>query len=77
MEFDTSLSYVSRLAELRVPRYTRLDSRVGWRATESLEISVVGQNLLDPRRFEFGSAGQGVNATQVKRGVYAKFIWRF
>ena len=77
LEFDTSLYYVSRISSTDIPSYTRLDARVGWRPAESLEISVVGQNLLDPRHFEFGSDGQAVNATQVKRSVYAKFTWRF
>lgn len=75
-EFDTSLFYVGSLSGPGVPRYVRLDTRLGWRPAESLEISLVGQNLLDARHAEFGSAGEGVNATQVRRSVYAKFAWR-
>ncbi len=46
--FDNSLYYVSRLPAYQVPSYFRLDSRLAWRATKSLELSVSGQNLLSP-----------------------------
>ncbi len=77
LEFDTAVYYVGRLSDTGVPSYTRLDSRLGWRPAESLEISLVLQNLLDARHLEFGSTGQAVDATQVKRSVHGKLTWRF
>ena len=77
LEFDTSLQYISRLLTFGVPSYTRLDTRLAWQPKESLEISIVGQDLLRPRHFEFGSADQLASATQVKRSVYGKVTWRF
>ncbi len=77
LEFDAAVYYVSELSHLGVPSYTRLDTRLGWRPTESLEVSVVGQNLLDSRHSEFGSANQAISATQVKRSFYGKLTWRF
>ncbi len=77
LEFDTAVYYVSNLSHLGVPSYTRLDTRLGWRPTESLEVGVVGQDLLDSRHFEFGSANQAVTATEVKRSFYGKLTWRF
>ena len=54
--------------------YTELDLRLAWEAWEQLEISVVGQNLLDERHVEFGSpATRG----QIERSVYAKLAWGF
>ena len=77
LELDTSLYYVGRLSNAGIPSYVRFDGRLGWRPTESLEISVVLQNLLDDRHPEFGSPRQAVEATEVKRSAYAKLTWRF
>ena len=77
LEFDSSLYYVGRLSSMAIPGYTRLDTRLGWRATESFEISVVGQNLLKIQHFEFNSSSDVVSATQVKRSVFGKLTWRF
>jgi len=77
IQFDTMLYFVGRLPTFSVPAYTRLDSRIAWRATEHLEFSVTGQNLLQPRHLEFTSANQGILATQVKRSFYGKVTWRF
>ena len=77
LEFDTALHYVSRLSSLGVPGYTRLDSRLGWRPGEHFELGVVGQNLLDTRHPESGSAEHFASVTQVKRSIYGKLTWRF
>jgi iron complex outermembrane receptor protein len=76
VEFDTAVYYVGRIPGPGIPRYTRVDARLGWRPTKPLEISVGLQNLLDPRHFEFGS-GDLVQATQVGRNAYGKVTWRF
>jgi iron complex outermembrane receptor protein len=76
LEFDTAVYYVGSLPGPEIPRYTRLDARLGWRITKPLDISVGLQNLLDPRHFEFGS-GDLVEATQVGRNAYGKVTWRF
>lgn len=76
LEFDAAAYYVGRLNGPQVPSYTRVDARLGWRPSESLEISVGVQNLLTPRHFEFGS-GDLVSATQVGRNAYGRFTWRF
>jgi len=76
LEFDTAVYYVGSLPGPEIPRYTRLDARLGWRPKDALEISVGLQNLLDPRHFEFGSGGL-VNATQIGPNAYTKLTWRF
>ena len=77
LEWDGSLYYVSELWSARIPAYERLDTRIGWRAGESVEFSVVGQNLLSPRRVEFGSPYFGAMPTYVERSVFGKVTWRF
>jgi iron complex outermembrane receptor protein len=55
-EVDVDAHYVSRLVALAVPAYTRLDARLGWRATDRIQVGVVGRNLLTDRHLEFGPA---------------------
>jgi hypothetical protein len=46
--------------------------------TESSEISVVGQNLLNDDQLEFVPADFVVlQPIETQRGVFVKFIWRY
>ncbi len=79
LEWDSSVYYVGRLRDSgygAVPAYTRVDTRMGWRVSESLDLSLVGQNLLSPRHAEFHDAYE-VRRTLVERSVYAKLTYRF
>jgi hypothetical protein len=58
------------------PRYTRLDSRLGWRLGESLELSIVGQNLLSPDHAEYHDAFAILHSLMA-RSVFGKVTWRF
>jgi iron complex outermembrane receptor protein len=54
--------------------YSEIDMRLGWRATEQLHVSIVGQNLLNDKHVEFGSIeARG----EIERGVYGKAAWHF
>ncbi len=68
---DAVLRYVSKLPSPRVPSYTELDLRLGWRVTPEMEFSIVGQNLLHSEHREFG-----VTHT-VPRTLFAKIKWEF
>ncbi len=72
----TSLYYVSSLPARQTPAYTRVDARSGWRLTPALELSLVGQNLLDRRHPEFSSASSG-QSSEIVRSAYTKLTWRF
>lgn len=76
ISFDNSIYYVGALPLQYVPSYTRLDSRLSWKARKSVEASVVGQNLLSPHHLEFGNVDQ-VMGTEVTRAVFGKVIWSF
>jgi len=76
LEFDSELYYVDSLPAMRVPSYERVDARLAWHARESIELAVVGQNLLDDRHFEFGGIDI-TSPTQAKRSVYGELTWRF
>jgi iron complex outermembrane receptor protein len=65
--------FVDALPDPEVPSYADLDLRLGWDATEHLELAVVGQNLLHGEHIEFNSSA---SAREVQRGVYGRIAWR-
>lgn len=75
-ELDSSLYFVSRLANLDIPSYARLDVRLGWLIGEGIELSTGGQNLLDSRRIEF-TGETGVKSSYIKRSAFGKLTWKF
>ncbi|MBW8782194.1 MAG: TonB-dependent receptor [Verrucomicrobia bacterium] len=74
LEFDADLRHVGEIARQHVPAYEELDLRLGWHATDRLELSLVGQNLLDASHPEFGT---GAARQEIERGVYAKVVWLY
>jgi iron complex outermembrane receptor protein len=72
-ELDLTLRHVGQLRAPLVPAYTSLDMRVGWKVSPALELSVVGQNLLDAAHGEFGAAA---GRSEFERGVFVKAVWR-
>lgn len=76
-EFDTAVYRVGRLAAGGIPAYTRLDGQLGWHVGEGIELSITGQNLLDPRHPEFLSNVQTYISGQPPRSVFGSFTWRF
>jgi iron complex outermembrane receptor protein len=77
LEFDTALFVIDELDNLQIPSYNRLDARIGWLPTDSLEMSLVFQNLLDPRHKEFGGSEGGSTRNEVPRSAYGKVVWKF
>ncbi len=77
LALDLWLRYVDNLPSLAVGSYLTLDARLGWKPHKNLELSVVGQNLLDRQHPEFVGEFFDILPTQVERGVYAKLDWRF
>jgi iron complex outermembrane receptor protein len=79
LEWETSVFQVGRLTDGgsgSTPGYTRLDSRLGWHAGESLEFSIVGQNLLSPAHAEYHDAFAILHSL-VERSIFCKVTWRF
>lgn len=74
VQFDLGFRYVGRIANQAVPAYGELDARVGWQATQTLDCSIVGQNLLHRQHAEFGALA---TRKAVERGVHGKVAWRF
>lgn len=59
-----------------VPSYVTADVRLAYRVNNRLELSVAGQNLLDPQHPEQGFVVYSIPA-EVPRRFYAKATWRF
>ncbi|NEX59544.1 TonB-dependent receptor plug domain-containing protein [Noviherbaspirillum galbum] len=72
-ELDLSLRHVNSLVQPAVPSYTALDLRYGWKVRRNLEISITGQNLLDPAHPEWGAAPA---RSEYDRAVMVKAVWR-
>ena len=81
IEFDAALRWVDSLpinsgaAVGIVPSYFGLDSRLAWRGPKGIELSLVGQNLLQPRHVEYGFPSP--LREQIDRSLYAKIAWQF
>jgi len=72
-ELDVGIRYVAALPNPSVPAYTAMDVRFAWRLRGELELSVVGQNLLDSGHTEF----VGNTNSEIGRGGYVKLKWYF
>ena len=71
-QFDLAYRYVSALPGELVPAYSTGDARLAWRRGQ-VELSLVGQNLLQPWHFE--ANGDPGPLVAIKRSVYAKIAW--
>jgi iron complex outermembrane recepter protein len=74
LNWDASVSYVGPLSS--TPAYARLDTRLGWRLGESVELSLVGQNLQTPRHAEQSDAYL-LGHTLIQRRVFGTITGRF
>jgi iron complex outermembrane receptor protein len=57
--------------------YLAFDVRTGWKAHKNLDISVVGQNLLNSRHPEFRAELLESMASEVERSIYGKITLHF
>ncbi|MBF0507465.1 MAG: TonB-dependent receptor [Deltaproteobacteria bacterium] len=64
------LRFVDSLPYQNVDNYTSLDARLAWKPIKSLELSLVGQNLLQGSHAEYSQF-------EINRGVYGKAVWSF
>ena len=77
LEFDLIGRFVDSLPRSQADAYLGLDARVGWSPFPQLELSLVGQNLLDSRHLEFDTELVETLSTQIQRSAYGMLTWRF
>jgi iron complex outermembrane receptor protein len=80
-ELDAGLRWVDTLhtdtgaIPATVPSYFELNARLAWHASEQLELSLAGQNLLHNHHPEYGPPDPA--RAEIQRSVYGKLAWRF
>jgi iron complex outermembrane receptor protein len=81
VEFDAGLRWVDTLhtnngpLPSTVPSYFELESRLAWHASDRLELSLVGQNLLHNHHPEYGFVDP--SRQEIQRSAYGKISWRY
>lgn len=75
-ELDAAVYYYDNVADANVDSYVRTDMRFAWKPRDYIEMSVVGQNLLDEQHPEFSPFTYNV-PSEIGRAVYGKIAWRF
>lgn len=72
VQWDNMLYYVSAI-QSPADAYFRYDTRIGWHITPGVEVSIIGQNLLDSSHVEWVAFPQA----EVPRTVLARVAWNF
>ncbi len=76
-DWDMWLRYADTVEDFDIPSYLTMDARLAWKPVKNIELSVIGQNLLDGKHPEFSKNFLLSRRTQIERGVYGKVEWRF
>ena len=76
LKMTNALYYVDNLTGVGIDDYYRFDTRFAYALTDDIELSIIGQNLLDSRHQEF-SPFQYRSATEIGRSVYGSIRWEF
>ncbi len=71
MEFDAFIRYVDRLSTDAINSYTEMDIRFGWSPIKNLDVSIIGQNLLNESHTEFKAEGF-YYLKRIFKGVYTE-----
>jgi iron complex outermembrane receptor protein len=71
------LRYVDALRGPGTPEYVTLDARIAWKPLPNLELSLVGQNLFEPKHQEYGMDQFGDITAPTARSMYGKVAWTF
>jgi iron complex outermembrane receptor protein len=77
LALDCWVRYVDDLPSQEMDSYITLDVRLGWKVRENVELSVVGQNLLDDQHPEYEPEFIDTIPTEVQRSVYGQVTWQF
>jgi len=75
-EFDQFYRFASALPAQHVDAYHSLDVRFGWSYNTRFSVAVVGQNLLRPYHYEWGTGDPSQAPFGVRRAIYAQLTWR-
>lgn len=71
LTFDADFRDVGKLPNPAVPEYVELNARLGWRVSDTLEISLSGFNLLHGHHVEYAPGDS------IRRNFFLETRWRF
>jgi len=77
MNLDVWARYIDELEIQQIDSYVGLDIRLAWQALPSLELSLVGRNLLESSHLEFHEESGANIAVEIDRELIAELLWRF
>jgi len=77
LELDLWLRYTDDVSDLDIDSYCMIDARLGWKPTQNLELSIVGQNLFDSQHQEYKEEYLNSSDIEVERAYYFKVTWHF
>jgi iron complex outermembrane recepter protein len=72
---DIYARYVGRLSALGVPAYWTGDVTLGYSLSKQVRLTLVGQNLFQPRHYEFNYDPNG--PVGIERSLFGKLTWRW
>lgn len=75
--FDATWRYNDWLERWNYPSYITMDCRLAWAPTRRLECAVIGRNLFQDHRLEFGGTTYPYYLTAVERAVFGSVTWRY
>jgi iron complex outermembrane receptor protein len=79
-QLEIDLRRVGALPEPVSPPYTEANARIAWAVSPTLELSLLGANLLHPHHLEFGSTASalqlGPTGVETGRSVFAEVHWK-
>lgn len=76
IEWVNTVYYVDKLPLYNIDSYLRLDTGLNWHVDKGIDVSFVGQNLLDNAHPEFGATLQSTQ-NQIERNLYAKVTFQY
>lgn len=76
VEMTNSLYYVGELSGLNISDYYRFDTKLSYPLTENVELSLIGQNLLQPQHKEF-TPFIFQSQAEIARNIYANINMKF
>ena len=79
LQFDLALRYTGDIEVngIDIDSYVEADLRLGWEVRPGLELSIIGQNLLDSQHPEFLPDFISTQPTEVERSIYGRIAWNF
>ncbi|MCK5872809.1 MAG: TonB-dependent receptor, partial [Methylococcales bacterium] len=77
LEWNLWLKYADNVPTFNIPSYITMDTGISWQVNDIIELSVMGQNLLDSQHPESRNEFILTSPSQVERSVYGKVSLRF